>query len=251
MQSGITLDNVWFAYEKNCPVIKNISLKICQGDYLSIIGINGSGKSTLTYLFNGLIPHFVRGHLTGDVTVDGINTRTKNVAYFAKKVGMLFQNPDFSLFNLTVVQEIEFGLKNLQLDKQKDRIRRALSFVGLTAYSQRDPQTLSLGEKQKVSLACILAQDTNYIVLDEPTAMLDYKSSLELYKILGNLHREGKTIIVVEHDTDLIWQFSQKVLILDKGSLQAFGLTKKILTRKKLLQTFAIKPPNTNYRLDK
>ena len=141
-------------------------------------------------------------------------------------------------------EELEFGLKNLGLHHQKKRLEWALEQVGMAGYINRDPQTLSLGEKQKVSLACVLALDTKYIVLDEPAAQLDYKSSLELYKILQKLNIDGKTIITIEHDTDFLWQFTREVLILDKGEIIFNGPTKKILQNKKRLQKLGIKVPN-------
>lgn len=248
MTKGIILENVSFGYQKNQTILKNISLEIQPGDFLGITGINGSGKSTLTYLFNGLIPHFFKGHLNGKILIDGISTKTQSITYFSKKVGMVFQNPDFSLFNLTVEEEIAFGLKNFHLDCVKKRIEQALEMVGLGSYIDRDPQTLSFGEKQKVCLACVLALDTDYIVLDEPTSMLDYKSSLELYKILQKLNNQQKTIIVVEHDSDFLWQFSKKVLILSKGKIESSGKTEALLSNTKLLQRLGIKVPNIDIK---
>lgn len=244
MQQGITLNNVTFEYLKEKVILQNLSLDIKVGTFVSIIGSNGSGKSTFLYLLNGLIPHLSSGHLTGEVLIDGIATRTKNVAFFAKKVGMLFQNPDFSLFNLTVHEEIEFGLKNLKLTNSKEKILNALATVNLAGFENRDPQTLSLGEKQKLCLACVLALDTEYIVLDEPVAMLDYKSSLEIYQILANLNQQGKTIITVEHDTDFLWKYAKEILVLDNGSIAAHGDKTTILTNKQLLTNLGLKIPN-------
>lgn len=241
MQNKITIKKVCFGYEKNRNILKNISLEIPKGIFVGVTGVNGSGKTTFTYLLNGLIPQFIKGYLTGEVFVDGVSTKTKSIAYFAQKVGMVFQNPDFSLFNLTVAEEIEFGLKNLRLDSRQKRILHSLDAVGMSSFQNRDPQTLSLGEKQKVCLACVLALDTSYIVLDEPTAMLDFKSSLELYYILSNLNRRGKTIIVVEHDTDFLRQFAHQLLILEKGEIVALGNTKDILAKKRMLQDLGIK----------
>lgn len=244
MSTGITLQNVSFAYDKNQLVLKNISLGIKSGVFIGITGINGSGKSTFSYLLNGIIPHILKGRLNGDILIDGVSTKTQNVSFFAKKVGMVFQNPDFSLFNLTVREEIEFGLKNLHFSNQEKRVKNALSAVRMMNFIERDPQTLSLGEKEKVVLASVLALDTNYIVFDEPTAQLDYKSSLELYKILSLLNKKGKTIIVIEHDTDFLWQFAHEIVILDKGKIAARGPTKKVLTNKTTLNVLGIKIPN-------
>lgn len=156
---------------------------------------------------------------------------------------MVFQNPDFSLFNLTVSEEIAFGLKNLNSRVDQKQITDALGLVNLKGYETRDPQALSFGEKQKVCLASVLALDVSYIVLDEPTSMLDWKSSSELYGLLKTLNRQGKTIIVVEHDTDFLWDAASDVMILDNASIKASGAARKVLSDKKLLASLGIKQP--------
>lgn len=212
--------------------------------FLGITGVNGSGKTTMVQLFNGLIPNEIQGNLSGGVYIDGINTRHKPVSFFASKVGMLFQNPDFMLFNLTVAEEIAFGLKNLKIGNIRTKTANALKEVGLEGYEERDPNTLSFGEKQKVALACILALDTPYIILDEPIAMLDFKSALNLYHILKNLHKnKQKTIIVIEHDTDFLLDFAEEVIILDQGKIILDGTSKHIFNQIPVLKQIGIKIP--------
>ncbi len=241
--TGIELNNVSFSYHDDNRELNHISLHIATGDFWGIVGSNGSGKSTLINLLNGLIPQEVRGQLNGVVLIDGVNTRTKPVSYFARSVGMLFQNPDFMLFNLTVAEEIEFGLKNLRMDNRSEKIDKALTQVGLSGFENRDPQSLSLGQKQKVALACILAADTRYIVLDEPAAMLDYKSTHQLYELLVEINHTGKTIIVVEHDTDYLLNNANKIAVLDKGQLVYSGTPQSVFSHTKKLQALGIKIP--------
>ena len=148
------------------------------------------------------------------------------------------------LFNLTVAEEIAFGLKNLNLTGQSARISKALNDVGLSGFEKRDPQTLSLGEKQKVAIACVLAIDTPYIVLDEPIAMLDYKSAVNLYQLLSTLHKKyNKTIIVVEHDTDFLLTHTKEIAIIDKGKILMHGATQYIFSRQAKLKQIGIKIP--------
>lgn len=244
MMSGITLTNVSFSYQRDTKILDNISLKIKKGDFIGIAGINGSGKSTFTYLLNGIIPFAVSGYLEGNVDIDGISTKSKDIASLSKKVGMVFQNPDFSLFNLSVEEEIKYGLENFNLGNYESRIDSALRKVGLDTYRKRDPQTLSFGQKQKLNMACILALDTEYIVFDEPTAMLDYKSSVEFYKLLSTLHKNKKTIIVVEHDTDFLWKYTNNTLIFDNKKIVKYGKTQIVLSDKKFLKSLGIKIPN-------
>jgi len=241
MEKGIQLSNVSFGYARDKQILKDVTLAVTPGSFVGITGINGSGKSTLTYLFNGLIPHSIPGKLTGEVTVNGVSTREKRVSYFAHDVGMVFQNPDFSLFNLTVSEEIDFGLKHLKKLSDAQKVREALELVGLHGFENRDPQTLSYGQKQKACLASVLALDVSYIVLDEPTAMLDYKSSVELYKLFSKLNRQGKTIIVVEHDTDFLWNYADETVLIDGGSILAYGKTREVLSDHKQLSLLGIK----------
>jgi len=240
MKLGISLSKVSFAYQKSKPVLKSISYDIKPGSFLAIAGNNGSGKSTLTLLLNGLIPHQIQGDFSGQVLIDSISTASKPVSFFAFKVGLVFQNPDFSIFNLTVKEELMFGLKNLKTPHPNQRINRALSQVNMTKYLNHDPQSLSYGQKQKICLATILALNPDYLVLDEPTAMLDHRSSLELYEILKQLNQQGKTIIVVEHHLDLIKKYSSQTLILDQGKIIASGQTKSVLTKTKLLNQLGL-----------
>ena len=219
MNPGIVLSRVSFSYTKNQPVLTNLNFQIKRGDFLTITGINGSGKSTLTYLLNGLIPQQIKGYFHGEVTIDSVSTREKPVSFFAAKVGLVFQNPDFSLFNLTVKDELAFGLTNLHQDNPDQKIKRALDQVRMWKYLNRDPQSLSFGQKQKICLACALALNPDYLVLDEPTAMLDHPSALELYQILTQLNQQGKTIIVVEHHQELIDKFSKKTIVLHQGQI--------------------------------
>jgi energy-coupling factor transport system ATP-binding protein len=242
MNSGIQLDNVSFGYNSDTFQLKNISLQIPKETFLGITGVNGSGKTTLGLLMNGLIPHEIDGKLSGEVLIDGVNTKKKSVSYFAGKVGMLFQNPDFMLFNLTVFDEIAFGL-NKQTDIDK-KVLEALEMVDLRGFEKRDPQTLSLGEKQKVCLASVLARDSEYIVLDEPVAMLDYKGAVNLYELLQKLNKDyGKTIIVIEHDTDFLLKYAKQVVILDQGAIVLEGSAASVFSRKVELKNLGIKIP--------
>lgn len=241
---GIVIDDVSFGYNRLDNQLKNIKTIIPKGSFCGITGTNGSGKTTFSYLLNGLIPHQVVGNFSGNVFVDGINTREKPVTYFSKKVGMVFQNPDFMIFNLTVKEEIAFGLMNFGIKNIDEKVSISLETVGLKGFENRDPHSLSFGQKQKLCLATVLAMDSDYIVLDEPSAMLDYKSSVNLYEILKRLNKKGKTIIIIEHDTDFLFSFANQIIIFDKGSIVMSDTVNKVFKQKKLLKNLGIKIPN-------
>ena len=213
--------NLTLTYPGKTPALKHLHWQIKPGEWLGITGNNGSGKTSLLYCLAGLIPKHIPAKITGETLIN-------------QSVGIVFQNPDFSLFNLTVAEEVAFGARG--------PIEPALKAVGLWPYQNADPQTLSYGAKQKVCLAAVLAKNPDIILLDEPTSMLDYKSALELYELLAKLNRRGKTIITVEHDTNFLFKFTQKTLILDSGRQVAFGPSKTVLKRTGLLKSLGLKP---------
>lgn len=216
------ISNLTLTYPgQTAPTLKNLSFKIKSGEWLGITGSNGSGKTSLLYCLAGLIPKHIPAKITGETLIN-------------QSTGIVFQNPDFSLFNLTVKDEVSFGATA--------DVDRALEAVGIDRYRHADPQTLSYGEKQKVCLAGVLARNPKIILLDEPTAMLDYQSSLNLYRLLSKLNRRGKTIITVEHDTSLLLRFTQKTLIIDQGQAAAFGPTKTVFKNRAMLKRLNLRP---------
>ena len=244
MKTAVELNNVSFRYPNGTAILDNINVTITQGGFVGITGSNGSGKTTFSYLLNGLIPHLIEGKLTGDVSVDGLITKKNDVSLLSRHVGFVFQNPDYALFNLTVEEELLFGLKNFNVPNPNDKVIQSLKKVRMTEYLTRDPKTLSLGQKQKINLACVLSLETPIIVLDEPTAMLDFRSSLELYTTLQAINKKGTTVIVIEHDTDFLLHFTKESIIFDKGTIVSQGPTKKVFQNKKLLTTLGIKKPH-------
>lgn len=244
MHKAIKLQKVSFAYPGKKPVLNDINVEIDLGDFVGITGTNGSGKTTFSYLLNGLVPHLIEGTLHGEIVINGVSTKRSNVSVLSKSVGFLFQNPDYSLFNLTVKEEILFGISNFQLSNPEARVKKNLELVGMSDYEEYDPKTLSFGQKQKINLAAILSLETPILVLDEPTAMLDFKSSVELYTLLRTLNKKGTTIIVIEHDTDFLLHFAKTIVILDKGTVASTGVTKTIFKNTNLLKSLGIKIPH-------
>lgn len=238
----IEIKNLNFSYPGK-KILNDISLDIDSGSFVGITGSTGSGKTTLALCFNGIIPHAVRGKFSGTVRVCGLDTKKNKISDLAKKVGLVFQDPDWQLFTLSVKEEIEFGLKNLKMENTEKRAREALGMVGLEGYEEAEPYKLSQGQKQKLCIASVLAMEPEIIVLDEPVSQLDYRSTMNIYNILKSLNRNGKTIIVIEHNTDLLLEFANKVILMDDGNIVKQGDAKKILSEKKLLNKLGVKVP--------
>jgi len=238
----IEAKDVCFSYPGK-PVLKGINLEIGKKDFVGITGSTGSGKTTMACCFNGLIPHAVRGDFSGTVKVCGLDTKQHKVAELAKTVGMVFQDPDWQLFTLSVREEIAFGLKNLRMGNIEKRTRDALRMVGLEGYEETEPYRLSQGQKQKLCIASVLAMEPEVIILDEPVSQLDYRSMMNVYHILRRLNREGKTIIVIEHNTDLLAEFSGKTMLMDRGQIVRYGETSKVLSEKRMLDRLGVKVP--------
>ena len=239
---GIVIKNVSFSYPGK-DVLKNIDMNIEDGNFVGITGSTGSGKTTLAYCLNGLIPHALRGKFSGKVEVCGLDTSKEKVSKLSRKVGFVFQDPDWQIFSLTVNDEVAFGLKNIGAKDIESKVRNALKMVGLESMGDMMPQNLSHGQKQKLCIASVLAMDPDIIVMDEPTSQLDYRSTMNIYSILKKLNESGKTIIVVEHNTDLLSEYTKSVFILGNGGIVKKGSPKKVLSDKKLMEKLGIKIP--------
>jgi len=203
--------------------LKNINLKIEQGEQVSILGSNGSGKSTLLSIIDCLIFPTTGEFKAFGKTVDedAIDTLEDNDfrQYFRKKVGFVFQNPDIQLFSSSVYDEICFG--PLQLDMAKDEVRarveELMSFMEITKLRDRAPHTLSGGEKKKVCIASVLANNPDVLLLDEPTAGLDPRTQLWLIELLQELAKLGKTVIIATHDLDIVDQISHRAVVMGEN----------------------------------
>ena len=239
---GIEVENVNFSYS-NRKVLKNIKFKIDNGEFVGLVGPTGCGKTTLVYCLNGLIPNSIRGKFSGKVIVENLSTKEHKVSEIARNVGLVFQDPDWQIFNLTVKDEVAFSLNNLKMDKVEKRIKNALKIVGLSEYKNEDPNKLSQGQKQKLCIASIIATEPKIIILDEPTSQLDYKNTEVIHKILKKLNKMDTTVFIIEHDTDWIAEYADRVLIMNDGRIVDDGSPNKIFSKTKILKKLGIKIP--------
>ena len=223
---GIKVEHIFYTYGKKASnstlALDDVSFSINNNEFIAIVGETGSGKSTLAQMFNALlIPD------KGDVVVDDYlinykNRKNKKIKSLRRHVGLVFQFPEYQLFEETVERDVAFGLKNFGVKNEEalEEAHKALSQVGLDeSYYKRQPFELSGGERRKVAIAGILAMNPDILIFDEPTVGFDPSSSKDLMNLITEFHKQGKTIIVITHDMDLVRRCAQRVLLLEKGKL--------------------------------
>ncbi len=234
----IELKNVNYGYEKKKNIIKEVNREIKPGQFICVIGKNGSGKSTLAKLIAGIVKP-----TSGEVLIEGNSTKKKeNFLPIRKQVGIVFQNPENQIIFNSVEDEIRFPLENLKIGDVEEKITKVLTKVGLEGKEKQEAYTLSLGQKQRLTIASVLAMETKYIVLDEPTAMLDPKGKEEIYKIVKELKQEGYSIIYITNIIDEIL-LSDEIWVMEEGSIKATFEKKDILEHIQEIEESDIKIP--------
>jgi len=216
--------------------LDNIDFEIEKGSIVTLIGHTGSGKSTLIQHLNALLLP-TSGSLNIDDFKIEADTKPKNLKHLRSRVGLVFQFSEYQLFEETILKDVAFGPKNFGFSEEEAIIRakEALSLVGLDeSYYERSPLDLSGGQKRRVAIAGILAIDPEIIILDEPTAGLDPRGAREIIKIFVDLNKEKKkTIIIVCHDNEIVYRYSDYTAILEKGKLKYYGSTKDLFESEK------------------
>lgn len=231
--SFITVDHVGYAYGTGTrsQVLDGIDLTVGDEDYLLVSGRSGCGKSTLCRTFNGLVPHFYGGRLTGTVTVGGRSTADLSVAQLFDRVGMVFQNSQAQLFNRSVAREIAFGLESLGLERGEigRRIAEIAAAVGIEGMLERHPHSLSGGEQHLTAMAAILALKPRLLVLDEPFANLDPVNVQRMRLVLDRVSSQGCRLVVCEHRLGLTAPDAERMVIMDSGRIVADGPPAEVL----------------------
>jgi energy-coupling factor transporter ATP-binding protein EcfA2 len=214
------------------PALRNINLTIEDGQFVLLTGASGSGKSTLCRCFNGLVPHFYGGKISGRAEVQGLDILEHPPRELATKVGMVFQDPENQLVTSDVEREIAFGLENLGYPKNliARRIEEALDTAGIAHLRFARHQELSGGEKQKVAIASVLALHPEVLVLDEPTSELDPQSAEEVLRLLERLNDElGLTVILIEQRLDRVAHLVDRMLVMGGGQIIADGTPREVM----------------------
>lgn len=236
----LELSKVSVHYQPGVPVLSHVSVSFRAGECVAILGQNGSGKSTLAKLCNGLLLPS-----EGRVLVLGNETRQTGVGRLSSIVGHVFQNPDHQIFAETVRQEIAFGAQNAGCspDDCDARVAEALQAVGLTGAEDRDPFSLTKGERQRVAVASILAARPQILIVDEPTTGLDAEESVRMMDMMRLLNRQGHTIIMITHDMGLVANYATRCVLMRNGTILADGPTREIFSDPDLIRSAALALP--------
>ena len=249
---SIKVENVSYSYDNNKTfAIKDISTFIDNNEFVAIIGHTGSGKSTFIQTLNALsIPSI--GKITVDEFVIENKIKISNIKNLRKKVGIVFQFPEYQLFQDKVEKDILFGPKNFGMkDVNKDLAIKALKLVGLPeSFLDKSPFELSGGEKRRVAIAGILAFDPDVLILDEPTAGLDPISATNMLDLFKSLHNAGKTIILVTHQMEYVLNYATRVIVFKNGNIISDS-TPSDLYNKENIEQFGINVPDITYFINK
>ncbi len=229
------------------PALKNISLTVQQGEYISILGHNGSGKSTLAKLLNMILtPTSGKIYIDGkDITADDIGD--DDIFEVRKKIGMVFQNPDNQLVANVVEEDVAFGPENLGLEREeiRRRVNSALALVGMTEYAHHAPHKLSGGQKQRVAIAGIIAMKPECIIFDESTAMLDPLGRRDVMDIMEKLNREeGITVLNITHYMDEAAR-ADRIIVINDGESVLDGTPEKIFENVEFLHSIGLEAPQS------
>ncbi len=245
--SIIELDGVSFRHAgSDTDALHDVRLTIEEGEYVAVLGRNGAGKTTLGQCLNGIVPTIVSGELRGRITVAGREPAATPVRDMAGLVGMVFDNPEFQMTQLSVAEEVALGLENLAVpsDEMPDRVADALATVGLAGFEDRLPLALSSGEQQRLAIASVLVMRPRILVLDEPTSNLDPVGKQLVFELARRLNREaGMTIVIAEHDVDAVARHAERVLVLDAGTIVAEGTPREVFARRELLERIGVPLP--------
>lgn len=247
--SLIEVNNLTHIYGVGTPfekkAIENINLKIEKGEFIGLIGHTGSGKSTFIQHLNGLLKPS-----NGSIIADGIEITkdSKNLTELRKKIGLVFQYPEYQLFEETIYRDVSFGPNNLEISKEEvdSRVRNAMETVGLPfeKYRDRSPFELSGGLKRRVAIAGVLAMNPKVLILDEPTAGLDPKGRDEILEEITNIHKNTDlTIVLVSHSMEDVAKIADRIIVMDKGNIFMDGKPREIFKRERELKEVGLGIP--------
>lgn len=250
---SIKIENLTHIYMPKSPFEKvaldKVTLNIEDGQFIALIGHTGSGKSTLIQHLNGLLKP-----TEGKIYVDNIDITDKKakLSDIRKKVGLVFQYPEYQLFEETIEKDIEFGPRNLGLDEDEitKRVKKAMEMVGLSydEYKDKSPFELSGGQKRRVAIAGVIAMEPKVLILDEPTAGLDPRGRDDILAQIKKLHKDYKmTIILVSHSMEDVAKLADRIIVMNSGKPILDGKPGEVFKRVELLEQVGLAVPQVTY----
>ncbi|UCE95662.1 MAG: ATP-binding cassette domain-containing protein, partial [Candidatus Bathyarchaeota archaeon] len=249
METILSTENLCYTYEGQKEyALKNINLKIKQGDFTLIAGPTGSGKSTLALCLSGLIPQVIGGEMKGKVIVDRKDTRQYEVYQMAQYVGLVFQNAENQLCSLNVEDEVIFGPENLGLSRKEIEKREdfVLNATSLSALRNKYTFNLSGGQKHRTAIAATLSMLPKIMLLDEPFSELDPTGCKEVLQTLKKLNEEfGITVVLIEHKLEQVLGFTKNVVLLKDGEIIANGTNYEVFKERQFEGGHALRIPET------
>lgn len=233
--SVIKVENLTVQYlGEETNALDGVSLEIEKGEFVALLGAHGAGKTTLCLSLNGIVPNMISADMYGAIEVLGEIPPKIPVRQLATKVGSIFDNPEFQMSQLTVFEEVALGLQNLGVEKStiEKNISESLKLVGLEGFEDRSPFEISGGQQQRLAMASALAMKPEILILDEPTSNLDPIGKEEVFSVTRKLNQEeGMTVIIAEHEVEVIADFADKLVLLDEGKINEIGTPKEIFPK--------------------
>lgn len=226
--------------------LKEITHTFDSGKFYGIIGENGGGKTSLCNLIRGLIPHFYKGKLQGDVIVNGTDIRDWDLGELSAQIGYVFENPFTQISGIkpTVFEEVAMGLENLGVPKEEiiEKVMNVCNLLKIQELIKNNPNELSGGQRQRVAFASIISMETEMLIIDEPTSQLDPEGTEDVFEIIKTLKKSDKTIILVEHKIDMIAEYCDEIIVMKDGRIAFSGATHEILSNMEIMDAGATMP---------
>ncbi len=236
----VFLKDVSFAYPNGFVAIDNVTMEIKKGENVAIVGQNGAGKTTLVKMCNGLLRP-----TKGEVMIGDMNTKNHTTAQVSRKVGYVFQNPDDQIFHSSVYDEVVFGPKMMKLGDKKveELVDYALKITGMDVFKNENPYNLPLSTRKFITIAAVIAMDTEVMIFDEPTAGQDFEGNRRLGVILRELHQRGKTVITISHDMEFVVSHFERIIVMANKKIVKSGSPKEIFWDFPALEEAMLKQP--------
>lgn len=236
----LQVKDLHFRYNDEKETLRGINLDIYEGEKIAVLGSNGAGKSTFFLNINGVLKSS-----SGQIIYRGKTITKKDLNELRKNVGIVFQDADNQIIASTVEAEVSFGPMNLKLPREEviRRVDTALAYMNISDFKKRAPHYLSGGEKKRVSIADIIAMDSEVIIFDEPTAALDPLNAAMLEEVLGKMSEEGRTMLISTHDVDFAYRWAERVIVFSNGQIIADDTPYNIFKREDILEQASLKHP--------